>query len=671
MRLRTMLFLLFFAATAHATTMSELMEGFDEAAAVRLFATIAQPTPEDRGLYVQALVRMNRSGDARRVAEELMRDAPSSPWAWFARANTADPNIDTGVADTQKMMELAGPEPPDVIVKMRVDHLSYADRFSEAYAVLDARPASLALQVARAQVLSMEAMTKNSDEDRQKATAQLVALAAAHPQSLAVQNATGFLYIGMRRAGEGYPYAKRAAELSPALSVHARYWETLAVGPGRTPEERRAEFEADVAGLLKTRGDWPELWLRVARAYEKDFAEPKLAEEWRARVLRDAYDSPEAGIALYERFLGARKEGDVKKDPELLAKVTRLLREALAHPRLAGSYRDGAASQLLTFITYDPKATNEDLLAAINAATATDKDFRRASFVSLLLSDRNLRPEQALKLARATIETGKKYIAETPPNQIDARTSNRIRAMGHDTLGWAMLKSGDLAGARTQLLAALELDPSYTQVHYHLGQWYELTGKRDLAEKSYRQGMLTQSMGGNPNEAALVALGGQQAVAKGRAANMEKRRRDVLAARLARPAPAPPFRLDGLDGQPVSLASLKGKVVVVNFWGIWCGYCVEELPELQQLRKKYARDPKVAILTINNDGNPEKVRKWMREKKYDFPVLLDAGFAQKEGVRAWPTTWFIDREGRMAFEKKGWTEHLVEEFQWRIEALRE
>jgi hypothetical protein len=59
----------------------------------------------------------------------------------------------------------------------------------------------------------------------------------------------------------------------------------------------------------------------------------------------------------------------------------------------------------------------------------------------------------------------------------------------------------------------------------------------------------------------------------------------------------------------------------------------------------------------------------MRSKKYDFPVLLDNGFSKKENVRAWPTTWFIDPQGRMAFKKEGWTEHLLEEFSWRIDAL--
>ena len=76
-------------------------------------------------------------------------------------------------------------------------------------------------------------------------------------------------------------------------------------------------------------------------------------------------------------------------------------------------------------------------------------------------------------------------------------------------------------------------------------------------------------------------------------------------------------------------------------------------------------------MTINNDGEPEKVRRWMQTRNYAFPVLLDDGFVRQEHISAFPTTWFIDSRGRLAFTKEGWTEHLAEEFSWRIDALRE
>jgi thiol-disulfide isomerase/thioredoxin len=148
------------------------------------------------------------------------------------------------------------------------------------------------------------------------------------------------------------------------------------------------------------------------------------------------------------------------------------------------------------------------------------------------------------------------------------------------------------------------------------------------------------------------------------------RRARVLETRRSNPKPARDFKLKTLDGKEVSLASLQGKTAVINFWGIWCGWCVREMPDYQKLAKKYANDPHVAILTINNDGDPQGVRKWMAEKKYDFTVLLDEGWVRGSNITAFPTTWFLDKQGRIAFEHKGWTKELVDEFSWRVEALR-
>jgi len=97
-----------------------------------------------------------------------------------------------------------------------------------------------------------------------------------------------------------------------------------------------------------------------------------------------------------------------------------------------------------------------------------------------------------------------------------------------------------------------------------------------------------------------------------------------------------------------------------------------ELPDFQKLHEKYRPNPDVVILTINNDTNPDNVPSWMKTRGYDFTVLMDDGYvSDKAKIRAFPTTWFLDRKGRKAFIKVGWSEQLLEEFAWRIEALRE
>lgn len=135
-------------------------------------------------------------------------------------------------------------------------------------------------------------------------------------------------------------------------------------------------------------------------------------------------------------------------------------------------------------------------------------------------------------------------------------------------------------------------------------------------------------------------------------------------------ARVPKFKLKSLDGRQVTLDSLKGKVVVINFWGIWCALCHKEMPDVQKLYERYAGDPGVAILTINTDENPGDVPPWMKERGYSFPVLLDNGYVTKAGLEVFPTTWVLDGDGRKVFEKRGFAEKLLDEFTARVEEIR-
>jgi len=136
------------------------------------------------------------------------------------------------------------------------------------------------------------------------------------------------------------------------------------------------------------------------------------------------------------------------------------------------------------------------------------------------------------------------------------------------------------------------------------------------------------------------------------------------------PVKVPNFKLKALDGSQVSLDSLRGQTVVINFWGIWCTQCLREMPELQKLHEKYAGDPGVTVLTINTDEKPADVPPWMKQHGYTFPVLLENGYITKARIGVFPTSWFLDGEGRKVFEKVGFTEKLFDDFSARVESIR-
>jgi len=119
---------------------------------------------------------------------------------------------------------------------------------------------------------------------------------------------------------------------------------------------------------------------------------------------------------------------------------------------------------------------------------------------------------------------------------------------------------------------------------------------------------------------------------------------------------APDMVLKDLDGQTVSLARLKGKVVVVNFWATWCPPCRREFPSMEHLRVKFNKQPLV-ILAVNEGEKPEVIESFISQLDVvpGFPILLDLeGDAMAFWtVRGLPTTFILDKRGRIAYRAIG------------------
>jgi len=119
--------------------------------------------------------------------------------------------------------------------------------------------------------------------------------------------------------------------------------------------------------------------------------------------------------------------------------------------------------------------------------------------------------------------------------------------------------------------------------------------------------------------------------------------------------PAAPFALTSFAGTPLSLESLRGRVVVVNFWASWCiPACYEEAPVLEKAWREY-RDRGVTLVGINIQDKDEAARKFMSQFEFTFPNAADVGgrIAVEYGVYGVPETFFIDRAGRVRGKKVG------------------
>lgn len=112
--------------------------------------------------------------------------------------------------------------------------------------------------------------------------------------------------------------------------------------------------------------------------------------------------------------------------------------------------------------------------------------------------------------------------------------------------------------------------------------------------------------------------------------------------------PAGDFALTDLSRRSVRLASLRGKVVMLNFWASWCGVCRRGMPQLEALHQEFSRRGLV-LLGVNGES-ARSARNFVSENGYTFPTVVDSGnkVGNRFRVNAIPTAVVIDREGRIA-----------------------
>jgi thiol-disulfide isomerase/thioredoxin len=116
----------------------------------------------------------------------------------------------------------------------------------------------------------------------------------------------------------------------------------------------------------------------------------------------------------------------------------------------------------------------------------------------------------------------------------------------------------------------------------------------------------------------------------------------------------PAFVATDLNGRPISTATLRGKVVLINFWATWCPPCREEIPDLVALQDKYK--DQLQIIGISQDsGSVEDVRRFVAEHRMNYPTVMSTAEIEAlfPGVYALPTTFVLDREGKLAQKHVG------------------
>jgi len=120
------------------------------------------------------------------------------------------------------------------------------------------------------------------------------------------------------------------------------------------------------------------------------------------------------------------------------------------------------------------------------------------------------------------------------------------------------------------------------------------------------------------------------------------------------PDAAPEFKLEALDGQPLSLATAQGKVVLLNFWATWCGPCRAEIPDLIALQQKYKDQLQIIGLTVDDD-DAATIKQVVAEEHINYPVAMASPEVRLQygGIAALPTVFVVDAQGHVVQKHEG------------------
>jgi len=397
-----------------------------------------------------------------------------------------------------------------------------------------------------------------------------------------------------------------------------------------TPTAAQLPEERELGQALAEAGSSVVDFIRVAEShlakYPKSSRRAEL-ERALARAAIDAKDEPRT-ILYGERVLARDPE-----DQELLERVAQALlageppdqercRRALDHARrLEEGLRDAGKEP-------SPSGTG---------VGKWREELDRAQSRALLLEARATghlgKPAEGAALARRAYEV---YPSFEP-----AREAAR----------W-LAAAGDLAGAVRHLAEAFSIqDPRATPA--------------DRAAIRVRMGELYRQLRGSE-----AGLGDLVLEAYDRATALLGERRLKLRQldpnlQVTNPAD---FTLSGLDGEKLSLAALRGKVLVLDFWATWCGPCRVQHPLYQQVKRRFKDRPEVVFLSINTDEDRDGVPGFLEDNGWDKRVYFDDGLAALLRVSSIPTTILIGKQGQIASRMNGFIpERFVDMLSERIQ----
>jgi thiol-disulfide isomerase/thioredoxin len=333
-------------------------------------------------------------------------------------------------------------------------------------------------------------------------------------------------------------------------------------------------------------------------------------------------------------------------------------------------------------------ATPAAIAAAVDARAKAQADPAPYFTGAQLLIDRG-DYNKAITLAERGAAVSDRFVDENLSAYQMSGKSQGSKTRGHatavDLVGWAQFMNKNYAAAAEKLGEAERLSQGQDFVNqFHMG---ELARAQNVPARAKDHYLDALSLAGGPaplRQKAKETLASMQAGGEGSGgvdAWLEKelaRRRDDRKAAMLKSLvdrPLPKLALTTVDGKPFDASTLRGKVVLLDFFASWCGICRAELPQLKTAYAKYQNDPKVAFILVSIDEDDKRLQRYLTEMKFPFPVArLDAAQAEKAmGFDNVPQTFYVDAGGVVRYQLNGSESHgdSVGRVGWYIDQLKQ
>ena len=124
------------------------------------------------------------------------------------------------------------------------------------------------------------------------------------------------------------------------------------------------------------------------------------------------------------------------------------------------------------------------------------------------------------------------------------------------------------------------------------------------------------------------------------------------------------FRLTGVGGSELSMKSLQGKTLILDFWATWCVPCIAQHPMMERVKKKFADSKDIVFLALDSDDDRTVVPAFMQQQKWEGPIYFESGLARLLNIPSLPTIIVLDGQGRISSRMAG---YIPEKFEAMLE----